>query len=125
MISAPPTPTTGRAVTICRLGLLAAFLAPVWLLDYFPTQDGPAHLYNAWLLRDFVRPDSPFREFFEVRTEPVPNWFIQVLLMGLYTVVPPLVAQKVLVSLYVVLFAHGFDRFLAAVRPGAAWVGLL
>jgi hypothetical protein len=105
--------------------LLGCFLAPVWLLDYFPTQDGAAHLSTAWLIRDTLRADSPYAEFFEVRSDPVPNWFVQAVLIVLFEVVPPLVAEKMLLTFYVILFLLGFRAFLGAVRPGSEWIALL
>ena len=29
--------------------LVLVYVLPVWAFRYFPTTDGPAHLYNAWL----------------------------------------------------------------------------
>lgn len=34
-------------------GLVALLLIPVWSVDYFPTTDGPSHVYNS------RRPSAP------------------------------------------------------------------
>ena len=37
--------------------LLALHVLPLWVFPFFPSQDGPAHLENAVILRDYHRPD--------------------------------------------------------------------
>ena len=37
---------------LCALATAAA-LVPIWLFRYFPTQDGPSHLYNAFVLSHY------------------------------------------------------------------------
>ena len=33
--------------------LALAQIVPVWAPVYFPSEDGPEHLYNAWVMREF------------------------------------------------------------------------
>ena len=33
--------------------LLALHVLPLWIFTYFPSQDGPAHIYNAYVLKVF------------------------------------------------------------------------
>ena len=94
--------------------LVLLYLVPVWVFRYVPTQDGPAHLANALILKDYGTAHSRYQEFFELCWEPFPNWTTHLLLAGLLYAFPPLVAHKVLVSLYVVGFAFSFRYFLAA-----------
>ncbi len=49
-------------------------LAAIWLVPGFVTQDGPAHLYNAHILVESFNPTSPFRDYYQVRWQPLPNW---------------------------------------------------
>jgi hypothetical protein len=89
-----------------------AQLIPIWVFRYLPTQDGPAHLGTAVILKDYGAPGTRYHEFMEVRLEPLPNWTSQLLLAGLMFVVPPLVAEKLLVSAYVLALAGGL-RYVA------------
>ena len=89
-------------------------LVPIWVFPYVPTQDGPAHLANAMILKDHGTAPTRYHEFFDLRGEPFPNWTTHLLLAGLLYAFPPLVAHKVLVSLYVVGFAFSFRYFLGA-----------
>jgi hypothetical protein len=92
--------------------LTALYLAPVWAFHYLPTQDGPAHLSSALALKDYGQPGTRYHEFFEIRSGPLPNWLAHLVLAGLMYVVPPLIAEKVLVSLYVLGFAWAARYFL-------------
>ncbi|HEX4589834.1 MAG TPA: hypothetical protein VH120_07890 [Gemmataceae bacterium] len=89
-------------------------LVPVWAFRYLPTQDGPSHLNNAQILKDYGNPATGYQQIFELRNEPLPNLTSHVLLAGFMFVVPPLAAEKLLVSLYVLGFAGSFRYFLGA-----------
>jgi hypothetical protein len=84
--------------------LILVHLLPVWSFRYLPSQDGPAHLNNANALRKYGDPAHPqFARYYVRNTSPDPNYVSHVLLAGLMSVFPMLVAQKVLVSGYIVL----------------------
>jgi hypothetical protein len=102
------------AVALVPEFLLALYLVPVWLFAYVPTQDAPAHLANALILKELASPESRSQQFFEVRWEPVPNWTTHLTLAGLLCLFPPLMAHKILVSLYIAGFALSFRYFLAS-----------
>jgi hypothetical protein len=93
------------------------YVLPVWAFPYLPTQDGPAHLYNAQILKDYRSPEAGYDAFFELRAEPLPNFTSHLLLAGLLLVLPALVAEKVLVTLYILGFAGSFHWFLGAYDP--------
>src|ERR1051325_10961691 len=90
------------------LALALLQLVPIWSVHYLPTTDGPSHLYNAWVMRDLVGGHrGPIAETFEIDWRPHPNWIETAALALLMTVLPPLVAEKLLVSAIVLLFAFG------------------
>jgi hypothetical protein len=102
----------GQAAAFWLLTLL--YLVPAWAFHYIPTQDGPAHLSSAIALKDYGAPGTRYHEFFQIRSEPLPNWLSHLLLVGLLYVFPPLVAEKILVTLYIVGFAAAARYFLTA-----------
>jgi hypothetical protein len=108
--------------------LTAFYLLPVWAFRYIPTQDGPSHVANAQVLRDYGHSATGYENIFEVRWELIPNWTSHLLLAGLLFIVPPLVAEKLLVSLYVVGFAGRFRYFVGGFgersRP-LSWLAFL
>ncbi len=99
---------------VCFWALAVLYLLPVWSFRYLPTQDGPSHLANAQILKDYGKPGTHYDSLYEVRYEPIPNWTSHLLLAGLMFIVPPLVAEKILVTLYVLGFAGGFRYFLGS-----------
>jgi hypothetical protein len=116
----------GENVSFWTLVLL--HLVPVWAFRYLPTQDGPSHLANAQIIKDYGASAAGYEAYFEVRADPVPNWTSHLLLAGLLYVVPPLYAEKLLVSLYIVGFAGTFRYFLGAFGRrcrALSWLGLL
>ena len=89
--------------------LLMVFAAPLWSLSQIPTQDGSAHLYNAYLLSGWWKTSFPVdRAFFAFNPAPVPNWFSTVMLALLMQVFSPQVAERVLLTSYVVFLPLAF-----------------
>lgn len=108
------------------LAFSLVYLLPVWAVDYLPTTDGPAHTYNAWVIRQHGSTEHPWLgRYYEVDARPLPNWLGHAAMAGLMTVAAPRTAEKLLVSGYVLLFLAG-ARFLAAsVDPARGWIAFL
>jgi len=102
-------------------------LAIVWWFPFFPTGDGPSHLYNAAILRQALGADSGRQlDYFDVTLRPFPNWTGHALLAALLGIATPPVAEKVLVSAYLVGWAVALDVFLGATGaclPAIAMLG--
>jgi len=115
---------TRRHNAFVFLALALLQLVPIWSVHYLPTTDGPSHLYNAWVLRSLIRGDQPqLAQTFEIDWRPHPNWIGTALMAALMSIVPPLVAEKLFVSLIVLLFALAMWQY--ASSPAAAMIGLL
>jgi len=103
--------------------LAALYVAPLWAFTYIPSADGPSHLANAFVIKDYDDPAAGrLREYYVISRRLSPNLLYHLGLAGLLYVVPPLIAEKVLLTLYVVLFAAAFRYLVIAVsgRPGPA-----
>jgi hypothetical protein len=108
------------------LALLVLHVVPLWVFPYFPSQDGPTHLENAVVLREYNRPDRPLlRTFYTLSGDFDPNWFGHLALAGLMALVPPLTAEKILLSGYLLLLPLATRYALEGVRPGAGWLAVL
>ncbi|MFO0950718.1 MAG: hypothetical protein U0835_06100 [Isosphaeraceae bacterium] len=104
--SGRPRLFTSRLVTaLTLLAALSPALAAVWTHPSFVTQDGPSHLYNAEILVQSFSAESPFRDYFEVRWEALPNWAGHALLMGLVTTLPSRTADRAMTTLTLLAFA--------------------
>jgi hypothetical protein len=104
--------------------LIIIYLTPIWAFKYFPSQDGPAHINNANIIREYHE-RALFREYYVLNKDPVPNWFGHLVLAGLMYFMPALVAEKVLLSGYVILLPISVRYVLCAIRPDAGFLTVL
>jgi len=90
--------------TLLLMGLFSlASLYPLWLVDYFPSVDGPAHVALTHIWMNIDLPDfGLYREYYQSGSLNSPNMLIYFLLYGLMKVFPPFIAEKILLSLFVV-----------------------
>jgi hypothetical protein len=94
-------------------------IVPVWWYSGFITADGPCHVYNAGVYKDFITGNASFyKGFYTVNTDLEPNWFSHILLAGLMFLFSPYVADKVLISVCILNFAFAFRYFIMAVKSG-------
>jgi hypothetical protein len=110
------------------LALALLYVVPFWIVHYLPTADGPCHTYNAWILRQYadVRHYPRFHQYYRINAEPYPNWLGHGVMALLMFVVPPLVAEKLLVSAYALTLLGGMWYLTGAVRPaGSRWLAFL
>ena len=97
-----------------------------WLFPMIPTSDGPVHLYNALILKNYFLPESaPLREFFVLNLLPNPNWLIQPILSLLLFVFSPNTAEKILATGYLIGFPYAFRFALRQMRPSSEFLAFL
>ena len=97
----------GPALLVLGLALAPA-VAAIWLVPWFVTQDGPAHVYNAEILASSVGGfdrTSPWPDFYTVRWQLIPNWAGPVTLAALVAWLPAWVADRIMTSVTLVGFA--------------------
>lgn len=117
-------PPDERWIRRLFFALVLLYVVPFWTVHHLPTVDGPCHTYNAWVMRSYG--DVPlFQRYYEINPLPYPNWISQAVLTPLMFVVPPLVAEKLLVTLYGVLFLSGAWYFAGAVQSERRWLAFL
>src|SRR5437763_14398982 len=76
----------------------------LWRLDVFPTEDGPAHLYNAGLLHFYH--GSPFlHSYLKLNPFYLPNSLSHYILSCLLILSEPPVAEKIFLTIFILLFA--------------------
>src|SRR5437764_5363253 len=86
------------------IALVVVVLIPIWSVKYFPSTDGGAHVASADVLLKYLGSGSAaYREYFELTKLPVPNSGGHFALAALMLLFSPAVAEKVFVSLYLLL----------------------
>jgi hypothetical protein len=109
-----------RRWTLPLFVLLAILhIAPIWSVRYLPLGDGPTHIYNAWVLHELVTGDAPpnITAAYRVDWRPHPNWSGHALMALLIAIVPPLIAEKLLLTLIVALLLAGTWLLATSVDP--------
>ena len=119
------------ALSVRRKRILIAVLiilhtSPLWVFKYFPTQDGPAHVYNSYVLSVFHDEDSTrLREYYKLNLTLFPNWLAHICMALLMKIFPPLIAEKLLLSGIIGLLPLSLFYFLGAVHEGKNLYGFL
>lgn len=115
--------SVGRHVIIA---LLVIHLLPVWIFTYFPTQDGASHIYNSYVLKEYHKHENyRLREVYELRLMLFPNWTSHAFLALLMYVFPPIICEKILISICIGLLPLSLFYFLNSVQKGNAIFGLV
>ncbi len=84
--------------------IIAAQIISFWAFKYFPTTDGPSHVANAQIIRNYYLPAGHvYRDYYQLQKKPMTNVMGHALLALLSMVSPPLIAEKIFLTLYAVL----------------------
>ncbi len=90
---------------------------PIWLFKYFPSQDGPMHLYNAHVLKNYSAPGNLFAKFYQINFILLPNVFADLILYLLSLFLPIMIGEKVFLSIYALIFPLSIIYFIKAINP--------
>ena len=69
-----PGPASSSRAWWAAVAVAVAAAAPFWQCPLVPTQDGPAHLYNAWLV---LHVDDPALGAIPVRSRAALTWILE------------------------------------------------
>lgn len=99
-------------------------ILPLFLFRYFPTMDGPSHLYNSTIILEmFLNPESIYNSYFTFNPLIV-NWLHHVILSPLQLFLPPFISEKILIGVYIVGLAYSF-RSLVKIYSHNKWASFL
>ncbi len=97
------------------------YLIPIFIGKYTLTHDGPAHLYNATLLKYFWQGKDAFlSQYYQVNQHVSTNWVSNGLLAWLMYLVPDFVAEKIIQGLYLIGLPLAFRYALRKLNPSAS-----
>jgi len=99
--------------------LTLLYLAPIWVFTYFPSQDGPSHVYNSFILRHYKDPQYHFNRYYDLRTELIPNWTAHAVMASLMYFVSPPITEKIFLTGYVVAMALSLLYLATAKGPNS------
>ena len=98
-------------------------LLPVLLVKYFPTVDGPAHLYNSRLMSEMMNnPSGTLSNYFVlanlIPTNLTDHYFF--LLTGYF--LPGYLGEKLLMLFYLIGLPYAFRYFIRSIRPDGTYL---
>ena len=106
--------------------LMVIHLLPVWGFKYFPTQDGASHIYNAYVLKEYHNHENyRLREVYKLNPTLFPNWTSHALLALLLYIFPPLVCEKIVLTLCISLLPLSLFYFLNGIAKKNIVFGLV
>jgi hypothetical protein len=113
----------GKVINWYYVLMVAGFVAcmlQIWVPAYFLNCDGPCHLANAKaMLAMWTVPGEDFySRFYTISDQPNPNWLTNILLVALLPIVKGAVAEKILISGYVLLMLVSLNQLLRKLSGG-------
>ena len=106
--------------------MMVLHLLPVWGFKYFPTQDGLSHIYNAYVVKEYHNHENyRLREVYELNATIFPNWTSHALLVVLLYVFPPLICEKIVLTLCIGLLPLSLFYFINGIAKKNMVFGLL
>jgi len=122
----PAVPRRPHPETLLFWALLVLHLLPIWIFPFIPTQDGPGHQAVTAILRQYGLPEAGLlRQYYLLNREALPNWLI-FFLMGRalgFLAVP--LAEKAVLTAYVVLLPLAARHALRAIDPRAGFLAVM
>ena len=98
--------------------ILLINIAFLFATRFYPSMDGPAHLYNSNLIKHLLLKDDFIREFYQINTIPIPNWTSHFILSFSHLFFPGWLAEKFLLIFYVCGLAISFRLLIKSLKPG-------
>jgi hypothetical protein len=92
---------------------------------FYPSMDGPAHLYNSNIILQLIKGNSHFAEFYILNPLPLPNWTSQAILLIFNSLLPAWMAEKILIILYVTGMALSFRYLVKVLNPNNLYLSIL
>jgi hypothetical protein len=106
-MTAPPALARENLLRRLYAAMILLHVALVWALPYFPSQDGPSHVYNLVILKELLQGDAIWAQYFTHDLRATPNLGFHIIAYPLLWLFPPLVVEKLFLSIYILLMTLG------------------
>ncbi|NOU17140.1 MAG: hypothetical protein HOO91_06230 [Bacteroidales bacterium] len=90
----------------------------IFTVRFYPSIDGPSHLYNANIISHLVSGNNtPLNDFYILNKIPTPNWLSHFLLSLFIFVFPAWLAEKLLLIIYLTGLVFSFRLLIKELSP--------
>lgn len=104
------------------IALAGVSLVPVWTPERFPSQNGPWFLLSAHMFKEYGNPQWDYSENYVRNWHPIPHMLHDALTGVVSVVVPILVAEKIVLSVYVILLPASVFYLFSVVAPRCTYL---
>jgi hypothetical protein len=87
------------------------------LTRFYPSMDGPSHLYNSNVLNQLIGGNKILGEFYSINPVPIPNWTGHIILSFLHVFFSAWMAEKIFLILYISGMAFSFRYLIKVLSP--------
>src|SRR5437764_6641679 len=95
-------------------------------IKFYPSGDGPVHLYNANIICHLLKGDSPLlNNFFMINKFPVPNWIEFFILSLFHFILPGWLAEKLFLLIYLSAICFSFRLLIKQLNNEHAYLSFL
>jgi hypothetical protein len=121
-----PLPHRIRVEWVVALTILVAYICWILSLPSFPSFDGPVHMYYVHVLKALIGDSNPeYAYYFRIRHILPPYSLYYYGLLALSQIMPMLLADRIIICIYLVSFVFGFRYLASAIGPSADLMTLL
>ena len=108
---------------VLYLFLTIALLVPIWIGEYFPSQNGPEYSLFVHMAKEYDNPEFNYSDYYEFIVLAIPNLLFHIVDYLLSHILPLTTSTKVVLSLCVILLPASVFYFLNIVDPEKLWLG--
>lgn len=107
------------------IALCVVNLTPIWWTDRFPSQNGPWFLLATHMFKEYSNPEWNYADYYVRNWIPFPHLLHDALVGLVSHAAPILVAERLVLSFYVLVLPLSILYFLSVMAPGRRWIAYL
>lgn len=103
--------------------IILVVLMPILSNKYFPSEDGAMHVHSSLAYVNYNNPETPiYKEYYEQNSNPEPNVLVYFTISMLSLIFSPILSEKILIILYVVLMFLSFNYLLSRISKANGFI---
>lgn len=112
------------ALRILACVLAISTLVPLWSSPHVVSQNGPQYVYFSQIVSGLLTGDAHMQQWYQWQPVVVPNVLVSLVIAGLSSLISPILAWKLMLSLGVLALPFSIWRLLRVIAPQQSWLAL-
>jgi hypothetical protein len=98
--------------------VLVFSISMLFTVKFYPSMDGPCHLYNSNIISQLIEGNSfALKNFFVLNNTILPNWVSYIILSAFNSFLPAWLAEKILLVIYITGISISFRLLIKQLSP--------